>query len=59
MNFQSILPHEKLFMWIHQNGYMPDDNACEAVISSTEQGDYAAMKSQISVPVEKIAKTKK
>jgi len=51
--------YKKLFKWIYDNSYMPQDNASEVFVSNVTHGDYAAMKSQISVPVEKISKEKK
>jgi len=47
--------YRNLYYWIFEQGYMVTDAHCETFLSGTETGDYAQMKSEIMVPVTKLA----
>jgi effector-binding domain-containing protein len=50
--------YEKLFPWIHQQGYMVADAHSEVFLTGSMSGDYARMRTEILVPVQKASKTR-
>jgi effector-binding domain-containing protein len=46
--------YNHLYTWIVEQGYRATDNACETFLNSGMAGDYAQMKSEIMIPVEKF-----
>jgi effector-binding domain-containing protein len=46
--------YQKLYRWIAAQGYVVTDAASEIFLTNTMTGDYAKMKTEILVPVEKL-----
>ena len=46
--------YTQLYTWAHKNGYMTVGGCCEQFLGHGMQGNYAQMKSEIMIPVEKV-----
>ena len=46
--------YEALLTWIRENGYIVLGGPCEKFLDGADKGDYAAMKTEISIPVAKV-----
>ena len=46
--------YQKLYRWIAAQGYVVTDAASEIFLTNATTGDYAKMKTEILVPVEKL-----
>ena len=47
--------YDSLHAWIAKNGYRAADNACEIFAANAGMTNYAQMKSEIMIPVQKIS----
>jgi len=47
--------YNSLYNWIAKQGYVATDNASEVFLTNAMTGDYAQMKSEIMVPVNKLS----
>jgi len=50
--------YRQLHAWIFDNGYMPTEGPCETFLANAQASDYSKMKSEIVVPVRKMATVK-
>jgi effector-binding domain-containing protein len=48
--------YERLYMWMHENGYMSAEGPSEVFLSNARAGDYSKMKSEIRIPLRRVAK---
>jgi effector-binding domain-containing protein len=46
--------YDKLFTWTHKNGYAAVGSPYETYLTNTMSGDYAKMKAEIAIPVNKM-----
>lgn len=49
------LIYDKLYTWIFKQGYISTESACETFLTNVRAGNYAQMKSEIMVPIEKLS----
>jgi len=50
--------YDRLYNWLHKNGYVGIDNACEVFLSQAMSGNYEQMGTEIMIPVKKISAEK-
>lgn len=54
INYGSL--YSSIHTWISKNGYRTTENACEIFAGTGGMTDYSKMNSEITIPIEKIAK---
>jgi effector-binding domain-containing protein len=50
--------YQQLHAWIFDNGCMPTEGPCEVFLSGAQAGDYSRMKSEIMIPIRRMAAAK-
>lgn len=50
--------YQKLHAWMLQNGYMPTERPSEIFLTNGQSGDYSKIRSEILVPVTRVAESK-
>jgi DNA gyrase inhibitor GyrI len=48
---------QRLYVWMHENGYMPAEGPSEIFLTNARAGDYSKMKSEIRIPLQKVVET--
>jgi DNA gyrase inhibitor GyrI len=49
---------QRLYVWMHENGCMPAEGPSEIFLTNARAGDYSKMKSEIRMPLLRVAEPK-